>query len=56
MAKPGYRSIKKLFKPIEISLYQDLLDMAGTELKVLPKLPLWNLLEPDVNQWERSSG
>lgn len=56
MTEPVCRAKKGLFTSLELSLYSDLLEMAGSELRVLPKLSLWSLLEPDVNQWERNSG
>ena len=56
MATSGYRQKKKLFKPIELTFYRDLQVLAGEQLQVLAKIPLRQIIEPNVNQWERNSG
>lgn len=56
MDKMNFRAKKSLFTAQQLKLYGQLLQIAEDELHILSLQPLTNVLEPDVNQWERNSG
>ncbi|MBO1923473.1 DUF2726 domain-containing protein [Thiomicrorhabdus sp. 6S3-12] len=52
----SYKQKKQLLNGNENKLYQQLKEIGGTDMHVMPKQSLDHLIEPNINQWERNSG